>query len=991
MCNSKPTQQNSSTSSTTPAALSQLQDIYSRISGAASTPYTPYTGELTAGLTDQQKLGISNVNTAAGSAQPYYGQAANYATQAGATISPDQIQKYSNPYTQSVINATQRQFNEQNGQQQQQVLGNAASRGALGGDRSGVAQAILAGQQQTAQAPVIAGMNQQNYTQALQAAQADRGAAGNAASLYGNLGTSAQNAAMSGAQAQIGAGTLQQQTNQAANNANYGQFMQQQAFPYQQAQFLASLGLPAASAMGSNSNGTTSQQTNPWSQVLGLGTAALTAFSDERVKEDIEPIGKTFDGQKIYKFRYKGHPRVEIGLMAQDVERKHPFAVGEHSGIKTVNYDHATAESAERGHFASGGSVFGDAPSLMSAQGYIPAVQMGHVTPLTATPFPSAQSQGSSQKSQDGNPLGSFMGTAAKTGMDWFNNNPDPGSSSNPLPGLDASDYGDGFSSGGFAGAVHGISRAIRRARGGVVETTREPSGTYVPHFDDGGAATFDERFYGDSPFRSLGLVPDDSPIIPDPGLQRVSPEAIEAWRKGVDQPNPVVMADAGASPNPMASAAPAPTNPMRVALPPQITGERAGAPDTGTSALGYAGPPTPLAATPANQEQSQAQAQSKFGSFNPFGLSDNARQAIISGGLGMASSRNPNILGAIGEGGVYGIKAYTDANKLDQETADKKVNQELNKRRVDQEAQRIAQSAEQFSKTNSLAVRTQNEKGQLTESQKAEIKRHEKLDDPEYQKKLVDAKRGTGLSDTAVDVKARQMASGDLSGLTNIGRGAQAGQTLERISNRAAEILVEEGGMSPAAAADHMSKKIQEYKASGIGKSAEARTAATREANLNLILKATDAAIPAALEASKAVARTGWVPINKIIQGGQVIASNPELREFGMANLQLAEHWARAMNPTGVMRESDRDLALHFLSTADSPETYERAVLQLKKQVTRERDAVRGGPPVEPKSATPSSNTSALPPASQRETGKVYDTPKGKARWMGNGWQLVQ
>jgi hypothetical protein len=70
-------------------------------------------------------------------------------------------------------------------------------------------------------------------------------------------------------------------------------------------------------------------------------------------------------------------------------------------------------------------------------------------------------------------------------------------------------------------------------------------------------------------------------------------------------------------------------------------------------------------------------------------------------------------------------------------------------------------------------------------------------------------------------------------------------------------------------------------------------------------------------------------------------MASNPELRQFGMANLQLAEHWARAMNPTGVMRESDRDMALHFLSLADSKETYKQAVMQLKTQITRERDAI--------------------------------------------------
>jgi hypothetical protein len=65
---------------------------------------------------------------------------------------------------------------------------------------------------------------------------------------------------------------------------------------------------------------------------------------------------------------------------------------------------------------------------------------------------------------------------------------------------------------------------------------------------------------------------------------------------------------------------------------------------------------------------------------------------------------------------------------------------------------------------------------------------------------------------------------------------------------------------------------------------------------------------------------------------------------EFGMANLQLAEGWARAMNPTGVMRESDRDKALSFLSTATSKETYKALVMQLQTQIQRERAAIESG-----------------------------------------------
>ena len=232
---------------------------------------------------------------------------------------------------------------------------------------------------------------------------------------------------------------------------------------------------------------------------------------------------------------------------------------------------------------------------------------------------------------------------------------------------------------------------------------------------------------------------------------------------------------------------------------------------------------------------------------------------------------------------------------------------------------------------------------------------------DPTTLAAAAEAKTGVGMGDGAVELAARRLKEGDTSALTNIGRGAQAAHDLSRIQNRMADILVKEDGLSMADAAKKVSAAVQGFKASQVGQSAEARTGATREANLNLILKAADAAIPAALEASDAVARTGWVPVNKIIQKGEIATSDPNLMKFGMANLQLAEHWARAMNPTGVMRESDRDKALEFLSTATSKDTYRQLVEQLRTQITRERDAVKGAAPG---AASPYSSSSAAPAA---------------------------
>jgi hypothetical protein len=76
-----------------------------------------------------------------------------------------------------------------------------------------------------------------------------------------------------------------------------------------------------------------------------LGLQAYSAFSDERLKKDIKPVGKLHDGQTIYSYKFRGSPRTEIGLLAQEVEQRHPEAVhvDPATGLKKVHYGMATA------------------------------------------------------------------------------------------------------------------------------------------------------------------------------------------------------------------------------------------------------------------------------------------------------------------------------------------------------------------------------------------------------------------------------------------------------------------------------------------------------------------------------------------------------------------------------------------------------------------------------------------------------------------------
>lgn len=187
--------------------------------------------------------------------------------------------------------------------------------------------------------------------------QGTYGLAQNYATTTSGLGTADLGAQLNQGQAQLGAGTLQQQTQQAKDSAYYNQFLQQQGYPFQVAQFLANIAMGTGALSGSTTSG------------YSGGTQPQPYFSDERLKENIHTIGYTNDGQPIIRFNYKGQKGTQLGLSAQETEKHHPEAVGESQGFKTVDYDAATRDAV---HKAGGGGLSTGAPmdmaSLIAAQ-----------------------------------------------------------------------------------------------------------------------------------------------------------------------------------------------------------------------------------------------------------------------------------------------------------------------------------------------------------------------------------------------------------------------------------------------------------------------------------------------------------------------------------------------------------------------------------------------------------------------------------------------
>jgi muramidase (phage lysozyme) len=363
----------SSTSSSSvqipPEVLARYNAVNARAETAAANPFQNYGGQFVAGLTKEQQQGVSQTATASQAAQPYYNTAAGMTLGASQDVGPlsqQQIGYYQNPFTQAVVDPTVQALQRQQGMQRNEQQARAIKSGAGFGDRAAIERATLEREQELGTAQAVAPLYQQGYQQATQTAMGQQGVAASdmarrlqAAQQLAGLGAGAQQSGIQGGQALLAAGTVGQQTEQADLTAKYQQFLQQQGYPFQTAQFLANI------AMGTGAlSGSTTSTTQP-----------APFFSDKRLKHDTKKIGETNDGLPIYSFKYNGDDRTQIGLMAQDVEKKKPGAVGlapaaDGRMYKTVDYDRATRAKK----YAGGGLVGVD---------YDPSSMGGAVGPMS--------------------------------------------------------------------------------------------------------------------------------------------------------------------------------------------------------------------------------------------------------------------------------------------------------------------------------------------------------------------------------------------------------------------------------------------------------------------------------------------------------------------------------------------------------------------------------------------------------------------------------
>lgn len=658
--------QKNATTTATQQLPGYLNSAYQGIIGSAqqtaSQPYQAYTG----GFTPDQQAAFQSIRGLGGPGNAAFNSAS---AGLGASMTPTyaSVGNYMSPYTQQVIQSMMGNMQEQNAQQQQQVLGNAAAKGALGGNRVGVAQAELARQQKLADNQAIAGLYNQNYAQGLGAAQADKTAMMQAAGQYTGLG----GAQMGAAQAALGAGTQQQQF-------DYQQYLNQLAFPYQQQSWLAGI----AGGLGSTAGGTTTQQTpqgNTLSQLMGVGLTAASLFSDKRMKEGVRQVGKTFDDQPIYSYRYKGSPQTHMGLIAQEVRKDHPDAVGVAGGMMTVDYDKATKDAAGRGHFYAGG---------VARPGYAMG-GMPYGSPDGAA-FGSYMTQAGGMPYSGGGGIdfGSYIPAPVQIGgggggnfpeIQQFEQPEDPLMGGNPT---DAMKKGFTNIQGWMSPAAPALAAKVK-ANGGVVSPRHGYQAGGSPSLD----LDYINALVSGQPGQPLSMV---TPTAADTISEPPKPPVVDATDIVLDSRALGLGAGMG--------------SPGSVESFPPAAGGGDDVPYQGMPGLIRAKPnmpgAMPFAKVPYNRGEAfrtdqpggySGNIQEAFGSLmsgRGLNLSPDANHGLMAAGLGMMASRSPFALQGIGEGGLTGLKAYNERQALERENA-------LARAGIGQRGQEIANSAE--------------------------------------------------------------------------------------------------------------------------------------------------------------------------------------------------------------------------------------------------------------------------------------------------------
>jgi hypothetical protein len=361
------TGEKTTTSTPNPAVAAAATGNIDFVKNLQSQGFTPYGGQQVANFSPQQQSSFDMTNNIANNGT---GDAAKSMINAYAGAPAQSVQSnsiasnmspYMNQYVMQALAPQLQQMDVANAKTAQATNAQATGSGAFGDARTGIEQANNSFLSNVAREGLIGSAYNSAFNTAIGAGAQDSANQLTAGTTNANLAETALNRSLGGATAlqglqnqQLGVAGAQntmgaQQTaqQQAGLTAQYNQWLMAQQYPFQTAQLMNQTVGAGSGAMPATTTATSSAPDNSGLAALGsLATAGLSFLSDINAKEDIDIVGALMDGTPVWSYRYKGDPRKQIGLMAQDIKMRRPDAVSRHpSGLLQVDYGKATERS----------------------------------------------------------------------------------------------------------------------------------------------------------------------------------------------------------------------------------------------------------------------------------------------------------------------------------------------------------------------------------------------------------------------------------------------------------------------------------------------------------------------------------------------------------------------------------------------------------------------------------------------------------------------
>ena len=330
----------------------------------AALPYQKYEGTLIPEFSQMTADTLDYMLSNVGTYQPMYDEAGNAtrALQARGDVERGDLKQYMNPFTDEVERRAIEAAERTGMRAQTALMQDAQAKGAFGGSRQAIQQAVQAGETIRGIGDLSAGLREKAYDKGVQAQQADWGrqfknieSQSSLAKQQAELAKAAQAGLTTDYFQMLSGGKMFDDQSRERLEETYRKWAEERDHPKEGlALRLSALGMTPYGRTEITDKTESSRSNSKSSGGFdfggalggGLGLLQLMGASDRDLKTNIEPLG-TDPATKlpVYAYDYKADVRGKktagpkrVGYMAQDVEKRYPRAVKKIQGKRIIDF-----------------------------------------------------------------------------------------------------------------------------------------------------------------------------------------------------------------------------------------------------------------------------------------------------------------------------------------------------------------------------------------------------------------------------------------------------------------------------------------------------------------------------------------------------------------------------------------------------------------------------------------------------------------------------